>query len=201
VLGLLLLALPFNLTLTAAALAWSAVFPKPPRRADQPKTVMVSGGKMTKALLLARSFHAAGHRVILIESRKYRFTGHRFSRAVDRFYTVPKPQSRGYADALLAIVQDEGVDVPVCSPVASYYDALAKPLLEPYCEVLHGDADMIARLDDKYEFATLAASLGRTVPDAHRVCGTWQVEKFDFAAPARPTSSRASPTIRCTGST
>jgi hypothetical protein len=188
VLGLLLLALPFNLTLTAAALAWSAVFPKSPRQADQPKTVMVSGGKMTKALLLARSFHAAGHRVILIESRKYRFTGHRFSRAVDRFYTVPKPQSRGYADALLAIVQDEGVDVyvPVCSPVASYYDALAKPLLEPYCEVLHGDADLIARLDDKYEFATLAASLGLTVPDAHRVCGPWQVEKFDFAAASPP---------------
>lgn len=33
--------------------------------------------------------------------------------------------------------------------VASYYDALAKPRLEPYCEVLHGDADMIAALDDK----------------------------------------------------
>src|SRR6201994_2440592 len=152
--GLLLLALPLNLTLTAVALLRSSVVTRPRPVAGRPRTIMVSGGKMTKALQLARSFHEAGHRVILIESRKYRFTGHRFSRAVDRFYTVPKPQSPGYADALLAIVHSENVDVyvPVCSPAASYYDALAKPRLEPYCEVLHGDAAVIAKLDDKYQF-------------------------------------------------
>jgi len=187
VLGLLLLALPLNLAVTAVALLRSALVATPRTAAARPRTIMVSGGKMTKALQLARSFHAAGHRVILIESRKYRFTGHRFSRAVDRFYTVPKPQSPGYADALLAIVRSENVDVyvPVCSPVASYFDALAKPRLEPYCEVLHGDADMIAALDDKYEFSALAASLGLTVPDAHRICDPRQVEDFDFSA-ARP---------------
>jgi hypothetical protein len=197
-LGLLLLALPFNLALTAVALLRSALVEAPFTEApfteapgptaSRPKTVMVSGGKMTKALQLARSFHAAGHRVILIESRKYRFTGHRFSRAVDRFYTVPKPQSAGYADALLAIVRREGVDVyvPVCSPVASYYDALAKPRLEPYCEVLHGDAEMVAMLDDKYEFAAMAASLGLTVPDTHRISDARQVEDFDFASAEPP---------------
>jgi hypothetical protein len=188
VLGLLLLALPFNLALTAAALLRSSFVRAPRAAAARPRTIMVSGGKMTKALQLARSFHAAGHRVILIESRKYRFTGHRFSRAVDRFYTVPKPESPGYADALLAIVRRENVDVyvPVCSPVASYYDALAKPRLEPYCEVLHGDADMIAALDDKYAFSALATSLGLTVPDAHRICDPRQVEDFDFSAAAPP---------------
>ena len=83
---------------------------------------------MTKALQLARSFHRAGHRVVLVESRKYRFTGHRFSRAVAAFHTVPEPDAPGYAAALLAIVRHEGVDVyvPVCSPVASYHDAVAK---------------------------------------------------------------------------
>ncbi len=193
-LGLLLAALPFNLTLTTAALLRSAIAGTPAPGsgpgagvADRRKTIMISGGKMTKALQLARSFHAAGHRVILIESAKYRFTGHRFSRSVDLFATVPKPQSPGYARALLDIVRREGVDVyvPVCSPVASYYDALAKPLLEPYCEVLHGDADVIAMLDDKYAFAATAASLGLTVPDSHQIIDPGQVEDFDFAA-ARP---------------
>jgi predicted ATP-grasp superfamily ATP-dependent carboligase len=189
VLSLLLLALPVNLALTAVAVLRLS-FVKPPRRAvpARPKTIMISGGKMTKALLLARAFHAAGHRVILIESRKYRFTGHRFSRAVDRFYPVPKPESPGYADALLAIVGHEGVDVyvPVCSPVASYYDALAKARLEPFCEVLHGDADMVALLDDKYQFTALAASLGLTVPDSRRITDPWQVEAFDFGAAQPP---------------
>jgi hypothetical protein len=188
VLGLLLLALPFNLALTAVALLRSALVEPPrPAVAARPRTVMVSGGKMTKALQLARSFHAAGHRVILIESRKYRFTGHRFSRAVDRFYPIPKPQSPGYADALLAIVGAEGVDVyvPVCSPVASYYDALAKARLEPFCEVVHGDAEMVGMLDDKYAFSAMAASLGLTVPDTYRICDPGEVADFDFSA-ARP---------------
>jgi hypothetical protein len=184
---LLLLALPLNLAITAIALLTSPAARTRRPVAAQPKTVMISGGKMTKALQLARSFHAAGHRVILVESAKYRFTGHRFSRAVDRFRTVPKPQSPGYAGALLAIVRAEGVDVyvPVCSPVSSYYDALAKPVLAPYCEVLHEDADMVAKLDDKYEFSRLAASLGLPVPDAHRVCSPRQVENFDFRRAGR----------------
>ena len=63
---------------------------------------------MTKALHLARAFHRAGHRVILVEGEKYRLTGHRFSRAVDRFYTVPPSGDPGYASALVDIVAPRG---------------------------------------------------------------------------------------------
>src|ERR1700712_4832913 len=182
-LGLLMVALPFNLTLTGVALLRSVLVDAPTRTAAQPKTILISGGKMTKALQLARSFHAAGHRVILVESGKYRLTGHRFSRAVDRFYTVPAPKAPDYVGALLTIVRNEGVDVyvPVCSPVASYYDALAKPVLSEFCEVLHCDPDMVRMLDDKYEFSSRAASLGLSVPDSHRISAAEQVGEFDFA--------------------
>ncbi len=179
---LLLAALPPNLALTSVALLRSVVVKVPRQVAVHPKTVMISGGKMTKALQLARSFHMAGHRVILVESSKYWLTGHRFSRAVDRFYTVPRPQSAGYAQALLAIVRSEGVGVyvPVCSPAASYHDALAKPLLTPYCEVLHCDPDLIRTLDDKSEFASTAAALGLSVPHTHRITTPGQVGDFNF---------------------
>jgi predicted ATP-grasp superfamily ATP-dependent carboligase len=182
-LALLQLALPLNLTLTAAALLRSLLVPPPRRRVRRPRTVLISGGKMTKALQLARSFHDAGHRVVLIESHKYWITGHRFSRAVDRFYTVPDPRSPGYAEALLDIVRREGIDVyvPVCSPVASYHDALAKTVLAPYCEVIHADPDLISVLDDKHAFSALATSLGLPVPAAHRICDPDEVEQFDFA--------------------
>jgi hypothetical protein len=185
---LLLLALPFNLALTLVALLRSFFIEKNRPALQERKTILVSGGKMTKALQLARSFHAAGHRVILAESGKYRLTGHRFSRAVDRFCALPAPQSPGYTDALVAIVRAEAVDVyvPVCSPVASYYDALAKPVLAKYCEVLHEDAEMVRRLDDKYEFSVMAASLGLPVPDAYRICWPGQVEDFDFGSATPP---------------
>ena len=137
---------------------------------------------MTKALQLARSFHAAGHRVVLVESAKYRFTGHRFSRAVDAFHCVPEPREPGYAEALLAVARLERVDVfvPVSSPAASVPDAHARKLLDGVCDVLHGDPDTVEMLDDKASFAEVAASLGLRVPDSHRITDPRQVADFDF---------------------
>jgi predicted ATP-grasp superfamily ATP-dependent carboligase len=188
VLLLLLVALPFNLALVASALLRGLVLRSPQQTSPDPKTVLISGGKMTKALQLARSFHRAGHRVVLIESHKYRLTGHRFSRSVDRFFSVPAPQETGYVDALVQIVRRERIDVyvPVCSPVASYYDALAKLALSPFCEVFSCDAELIQRLDDKNEFAALARSLGLSVPDSRRITTPEQVANFDFEGSDRP---------------
>ena len=77
---LLLLVLPLNIALTAIALLRSIILKPFQSRsiADSPKTILINGGKMTKALQLARSFHKAGHRVILFETHKYWLTGHQY---------------------------------------------------------------------------------------------------------------------------
>ncbi|MBW0100851.1 ATP-grasp enzyme [Pseudonocardia sp. KRD291] len=180
--ALLTAALPLNAAVTA--LAWLRRPVATPTPVAEPRTILLSGGKMTKALALARAFHQAGHRVVLVESSRYRITGHRFSRAVDRFHTVPEPSDPRYVEALLTIVQSEGVDVyvPVCSPASSVADAHAKPLLEPHCEVLHPGPDVIGLLDDKDAFAATAASFGLDVPETHRITDPAQVTTFDFAA-------------------
>jgi predicted ATP-grasp superfamily ATP-dependent carboligase len=174
--------LPLNAALTGAALLRPR--PRVPARpaAGPRRTVLISGGKMTKALQLARSFHAAGHRVVLVETARYRLTGHRFSRAVDAFHVVPQPDDPRYADELLRVVRAEGVDVyvPVCSPKASRYDALARATLDPHCEVVHADPDTLDTLDDKGRFAAAAAALGLPVPDTHRITDPRQVEEFAF---------------------
>ncbi len=181
VLAALAVTAPVDLLLVAGAMVR-----RPPPRSPGPtaRTVLISGGKMTKALHLARAFHAAGHRVVLVESTKYRFTGHRFSRAVDAFHCVPEPHEPGYAEALLAVVRRERVDVfvPVSSPAASVPDARARKLLDGVCEVVHGDADTVEMLDDKASFARAAASLGLRVPDSHRITDPSQVLEFDFPA-------------------
>jgi predicted ATP-grasp superfamily ATP-dependent carboligase len=184
---LLLFVLPVNLALTAIALV-VAILARPARVvAAKPKTILISGGKMTKSLQLARSFHRAGHRVISIESHKYWLTGHRFSWAIDRFYTVPKPQAPDYLDALLKIVQLEDVDIyiPVCSPVSSYYDAQAKQVLSKYCEVMHFDPELVQKLDDKSEFSAISAALGLAVPEAYRITQSQQILDFDFSQHAQ----------------
>ena len=160
-----------------------------PRATASPrKTILISGGKMTKALQLARSFHAAGHRVVLIESHKYWLTGHRFSRAVDRFYTVPAPGCDGYVEALVDVIERERIDVyvPVCSPVASTWDSKAMPQLSQHCEVVHVRPQTIEKLDDKYAFAQAAQSVGLRVPKSFLVTSHADVLGFDFGSERRP---------------
>lgn len=188
-LGLLLVPLPANVALTTLALARSVVVRRPPRGvAQRPRTVLLSGGKMTKALTLARAFHRAGHRVILVESEKHRLVAHRFSRCVDQFHTVPEAGSPGYAAALLDAVRRERVDVyvPVCSPASSIPDSHARRILAEHCDVVHADAETVRELDEKDRFAVCAASLGLAVPDTHRITDPAQVADFDFGRSVRP---------------
>lgn len=187
-LALLGLAAPVAAGVTGAALL-SSVLRRRYAPAAPPSgrlTVLVSGGKMTKALTLCRVFHAAGHRVVLVEAEKYRWTGHRSSRSVDVFRTVPGPDDPGYAEALLRVVQEEGVDVyvPVCAPATAIADARAKALLETRCRVLHLEPDEVELLDDKAAFARAAADLGLPVPETHEVRSAEEVLAFDFASRA-----------------
>ena len=181
------LAAPLNAAL--ALPVWLAGSLLPSRaRAEGGRTVLVSGGKMTKALQIARAFHAAGHRVILAETRGYRLTGHRFSRAVDRFAVVPDPTDPGYAGALVDLVREHGVDlyVPVCSPVASHHDSLAMPALAPHCEVVHVAPDRIDAVDDKFRFSELVRGIGLRAPKSIRITDPSQVEAHDWSGETRP---------------
>ncbi|MBO1755464.1 hypothetical protein [Allobranchiibius sp. CTAmp26] len=187
-LTLLQVVLPLNLAVTGVQLVRRRREDAAPAPLTVARTILISGGKMTKALALARAFHRAGHRVVLVETATYRYTGHRFSRAVDRFYTVPAPGGPGYTDALLEIVRAEGIDVyvPVCAPAASYPDAVAGEVLSAYCEVLHGTPEVIARLDDKFEFSAMATEVGLSVPECHRITSPQQLRDFDFGSRATP---------------
>ncbi len=188
-LALLAIALPLNCIVVLSVLLGNFFRAQQRQINLNAKTVLLSGGKMTKALQLARSFSAAGHRVILVEAQKYWLTGHRFSQAVDRFYTVPAAQKdpEGYTQALVSIAKRENVDVyiPVCSPVASYYDSLAKPELSACCQVFHFDTEVTKMLDDKFAFAEQARSLGLSVPKSFKITDPEQVLNFDFSKQKR----------------
>ncbi|MET0452840.1 MAG: ATP-grasp enzyme [Mycobacterium sp.] len=181
-LAVLTLTLPVDLAVVAVAFVGGWSNPMRPGTTGTRRTILINGGKMTKALQLARSFHAAGHRVVLVESAKYRFTGHRFSRAVDAFHCVPEPGAPGYSEALLDVVHRERVDtfVPVSSPAGGVPDADAGALLRDACEVLHVDPDTARLLDDKASFSSAAASVGLRVPDHRRITDAQQVVDFDF---------------------
>ena len=180
--------LPLNLALVGAAVLRRGQRPAGAGLPGERLTVLVSGGKMTKSLVLARLLHAAGHRVVLVETARYRLTGHRFSNAVSAFHVVPDPTSPDYAEALLRVVKEEGVDVwiPVSSPASSLPEAQAAERLAAHCETVHLDAESLRRVDDKHAFAEMAAEVGLPVPVTHKITDPQQVLAFDFDAHPGP---------------
>ncbi|MDF5727724.1 MAG: ATP-grasp enzyme [Rhizonema sp. PD38] len=186
-LALLLIAFPFNCTVVLATLLWnffSRSFNKQVVLNENPKNILIGGGRMTKTLQLARSFHAAGHRVILFDLEQHWFSGYRFSNSVARFYTVPDSHKdiSGYTQAVRVIAKKENIDffVPVGIFAASYFDSERKPVLSGYCENFHFDADTMKMLDNKFTFAQIARSLSLSVPKSFLITDSEQVLNFDF---------------------
>jgi predicted ATP-grasp superfamily ATP-dependent carboligase len=184
-LALLAIAFPFNLALVSLAWAWSRLNPAQPQCCANPKTILIAGARMTKTLQLARSFHAAGHRVILIDTEKFWLNGNRFSNTVAAFYTVPDPQQdlAGYTRTLQDIARQEGVDlfIPVAIFAVVYPKGMNSHPLADYCEVFHYNAETTRMLDDKFAFAEQARSLTLSVPKSFKITAPEQVLNFDFS--------------------
>ena len=184
---LLLLLLPFNLAMVLLSWVTNLVSGGDKSQLsaiNQPKRILITGAKMTKALQLARSFHRDGHEVYLVETHKYWLSGHQFSKAVTGFFTVatPEKEPEQYCQDILNIVQQKNIDlfIPVSSPIASYYDSLAKKAIEPYCESLHLDPEETVILDDKHAFCSKAREFGLSAPKVFRITDPQQILDFDF---------------------
>lgn len=185
-LALLTVALPVNFIVVLLSWLWTWLSqPQKKLSIESPKSILIAGARMTKTLQLARSFHAVGHRVILIDTEKFWLNGNRFSNAVASFYTVPDPQKdlEGYTKTLQAIAQKESIDlfIPVAIFAVVYPNGMDQHPLADYCEVFHYDAETTRMLDDKFAFAERARSLSLSVPKSFKITSPEQVLNFDFS--------------------
>lgn len=164
-----------------------------------PKTVLVTGVGMTKGLVLARLFHDAGHDVIGADFESYGVpVSGRFSRALRRFYALPKPSEKDgsayYIQGLLQIVRRERVQIWVsCSGVASAVeDGQAKEVLERQsdCVAIQFDVAATMTLHEKHTFIQHTRSLGLPAPETHNVTSRAAVHKVLNASPSRGTKAR-----------
>ncbi|XP_041968193.1 uncharacterized protein LOC121725367 [Aricia agestis] len=136
---------------------------------NKPRTVLISGGSSVQALHLARNFHSAGARVVAFEIEG-QFALLKYSAAVNRFYTVPRPNPAdplAYARVLEEIVRKESVVfyIPVSSTTPAYYDALAKPHLEVHgCQCFIPSARDVVTLDDPLELMRVCRAAGLATP-------------------------------------
>ena len=147
-------------------------------------TILITGGKMTKALQLARLLSKSGYKIILAEDKKYWASGHAWSNCVDSFYLLP-PISEGYTNyekTLLSIVKQEQINlmIPVSSPISVYRDAKLKKNIGDKLKIFHFTEDELGYLDHKYNLCTKARDLGLTSPEVHLIKSKNDLESFDF---------------------
>lgn len=147
-------------------------------------TILVSGGRTTKALVHARQFHRAGHRVILVEEKSHWFCASRYSNCVDKFYSLPDPLASqvAYTASLLRIVLKERVDifVPCCGVATTICDGIAKAELQKHCTVLQFDESLGRKLDKKDAFMALCQENGLDIPKTIPVYSAREVMDYPY---------------------
>ncbi|KAL1123096.1 hypothetical protein AAG570_002184 [Ranatra chinensis] len=158
-----------RLPLSLAKWALTVMFTTAAERSRKKRTVLISGGSTVQALHLARNFYSAGARVVVFEIEGL-FGLARFSTAVHKFYTVPRPsgdRAEEYVEAIkrIAAAEKAGYFIPVSATTTAYYDALAKPHLELLgCTCFCPGLKEICVLDDASELLRRCQAEGMSVP-------------------------------------
>lgn len=128
------------------------------------QTVLLTLGRLPKALDFARAFHAAGWRVLVAEPAQSHLTG--ISRCVTASFVVPPPTQgkQAYLSALAKIVDDEHVDLVLPLSEESMHVAGLVDFVAPQVRVYAPPQAALLALHDKARFIKLADSYGLAVP-------------------------------------
>jgi hypothetical protein len=127
------------------------------------RTVLLTLGRLPKALDVARSFGAAGWRVVVAEPYGWTLTSASRSVAAARKLPPPSAGKAEYLSALAAVVAEEEVDfiIPV-SEETMHVAHLPGPIRR-----FTMPAEEVLRAYHKRSFVELAAGLGLAVPETH----------------------------------
>jgi glutathione synthase/RimK-type ligase-like ATP-grasp enzyme len=132
-------------------------------------TVMLTLGRLPKALDLARSFAEAGCRVIIAEPFRRHLAG--ASRAVAKSLRVPAPSEgqQRYLAELARIAEAEQVDWIVPVSEETLHVAFLRDMLPERTRLFTMPPQLVLEVHDKRRFAEKAAALGLAVPETHQL--------------------------------
>ncbi|MGL6043494.1 MAG: ATP-grasp domain-containing protein [Sandaracinobacteroides sp.] len=131
-------------------------------------TVLLTLGRLPKALDLARGFHAAGCRVLVAEPMQRHLTGASRSVAASFRTREPATDHAGYLADLLAIVQREKVDLVVPVSEESMHAGFLHGRLPGATRLAGPDGPTLTRLHSKLGFAEIAQAHGLPIPESAR---------------------------------
>ena len=133
------------------------------------RTVLLTIGRLPKALDLARAFASQGYRVIVADPFKWHLTG--VSRDVTRSYqvTAPADNAETYLNDLSDIIDRERVDLIVPVSEETMYVAAIMARLGAGVAMFSMPQDFILLLHNKKRFIEFATTLGLQVPETYDI--------------------------------
>ncbi|KAK6910415.1 hypothetical protein I203_104447 [Kwoniella mangroviensis CBS 8507] len=140
--------------------------------------VVISGGRMSKGLTLARAFKRAGWKVIGVEEEGWgELCPMRYSAAIDKFYILPSASQsyKRYSKKLLSIVELHSATlfIPVSGAGSSVEDARAADEMfsatNGRCRTFIQDPETMEDLHDKDKFMSLVEKLELRIPSGKMV--------------------------------
>jgi predicted ATP-grasp superfamily ATP-dependent carboligase len=140
------------------------------------QTILILGARAPIALELARSFSAFGCRVIMADSLTWTLA--RWSNSVERYYTLPPPNTQlgKYIEELKQILSKERVThlIPTCEE--AFFISMHKNELP--CTVWTADFNLMNQLHNKQDFIQLARTyfnVPETIPTS--MFSDWSTSK------------------------
>lgn len=146
------------------------------------QTVLLTLGRLPKGLDVARSFHAAGWRVLVADPFGWHLCG--LSRSVATSFQVPAPNTdqAAYLGALLALIARKGVSLVVpISEETMHVAALGERLPDDVTLFTAPSEDVLA-LHDKLQFAHGLEQVGIAAPKT-ALLGSPEAQSIADAAP------------------
>lgn len=128
-------------------------------------TVLLTLGRLPKALDIARSFAAAGWRVVVAEPHRRHLAGASRSVARSIRVTAPALDPAAYLRDLAQVAAEQDVSLVVPVSEEAMHVAFLRPLLPDGVRLLAMLPELVLRLHDKHGFALAAAAAGLAVPD------------------------------------
>ena len=157
------------------------------------QTVLITLGRLPKALELTRGLKQAGCRVVIAEPFAWHLC--RLSNSVDACYTLPAPTTDplGYRESLLDVIEHERVDVVVPVSEEALHVLDTQPHAPAQVRFYSPPRETIMSLHDKLSFARDARNAGFDVPE------TLSAEDPRASEMAANTDVIVKPTHGCSG--
>lgn len=134
-----------------------------------PRTVLLTLGRLPKALDIARSFAMNGWSVVIAEPFKRHLAGASNSVAKSFQVTAPAISKRRYLEELAAIIAAENVELVVPVSEETMHVTFLRELVPERVRIFTMPPEALLPAYDKHGFIHLAQAAGVSVPETHAI--------------------------------